>query len=50
MVQGALQAVHDGVDVNKLREALHEIEFHASGPDLPGPTGPSGGSGVNFMC
>jgi len=50
-VQGALQAVHDGVDVNELRERLETLEKTPPEPGPRGPRGPSGRSGgTRMMC
>lgn len=46
VVQGALQAVHDGVDVNKLRSALDEL---VNSEPPPPPPAPRGGD-IQYMC
>jgi hypothetical protein len=57
MVQGALQAVHDGIDVNELRDKLKELEdFDPNEIEFPtmqhplNPPSPPGNSGTSFMC
>lgn len=52
-VQGALQAVHDGVNVNELRDRVDELEKRKPKPGPRGPRGPAGPRGhgeTRLMC
>ncbi len=50
-VQAALQAVHDGVDTNELRDRVAVLEKKTPKSGPRGPRGPSGGGGgTRFMC